>query len=71
MNEYTDMTPDDARQYLINWMKKLRAELRDNPEAFQIREPGLYLGGMKLEEGDIIVNDNNGLPCIIRKGCFE
>lgn len=65
------MTPDDVRQYLINWMKKCRAELCDNPEAFQIREPGLYFRGMKLKEGDIIVNDSNGLPCIIRKGCFE
>ena len=65
------MTPEEAKQYLLNWMKRVREEMINNPEAFHNREPGFYIGGQKLKEGDSIVNDNNGLPHIIRKGCCE
>ena len=64
-------TPEDAKEYLLNWMRRVKEELLNNPEAFQPKEPGFYIGGLKLREGDTIVNDNEGFPCIIRKGCCE
>ena len=71
-DDIPENTPEYATQYLLNWMKKCKEELRDNPEAFQLKEPGFYIGGMKLMPGDTIVNDKkNGLPYIIRKGCCQ
>jgi hypothetical protein len=37
-------TPEGAAAYLLNWMKKCKEQLRDNPEAFQPGEPGFYIG---------------------------
>ena len=65
-------TSEYAADYLLNWMKKCKEDFRNNPEAFQLKEPGIYIGGMKLLPGDTIVNDTiNGLPYIIRKGCCQ
>lgn len=71
MSNTPDNTPEGAKEYLLNWMKKCREQLRDNPEAFQLKEPGFYIGGMKLKPGDTIIKDKNGFPYIIRKGCCE
>ena len=71
---HNDLTPEEAKQYLLNWMKACKQELLDNPETFQegrFEGPGLYIGGLKVREGDKIVTDNNGFPYIIRKGCCE
>lgn len=65
-------TREDATRYLLNRMKKCKQQFRDKPEAFQVKEPGFYIGGMKLMPGHTIVNDKiNGLPYIIRKGCCQ
>jgi hypothetical protein len=65
-------TPEGATKYLLNWMKKCKEEFRNNPEAFQLKERGFYIGGMKLMPGDTVVNDKkNGLPYINRKGCCQ
>ena len=75
MEHFDDQIPNEqATEYLLNWIKNCKAQLRDNPEAFQegrFEEPGLYIGGLKLREGDTVVNDNNGFPYIIRKGCCQ
>ena len=71
-DDIPENTPEGATKYLLNWMKKCKDEFRNNPEAFQIKEPGFYIGGMKLKPEDTVVNDkNNGLPYIIRKGCCQ
>ncbi len=71
-DDIPENTPGYATQYLLNWMKKCKEEFRNNPKAFQIKEPGFYIGGMKLMSGDTVVNDKkNGLPFIIRKGCCQ
>ncbi len=66
-----DMTPEDAENYLRNWLKAIKEEMLNNPEAFSNREPGLYIGGMKMRAGDTLGYDNEGFQVIIRKGCFE
>ena len=72
MGDISDRFPEYATCYLLNLMKKYKEELRNNPEAYQLKEPGFYIDGMKLMQGDTIVNDKkNGLPCIIRKGCCQ
>ena len=69
------MTTEDATNYLLKWMEGMKAERRNNPEAFQVEResqpPGLYIGGIRFNEGDSIVTDNHGLPHIHRKGYFE
>lgn len=37
------ITNEQAGDYLRNWIKKVKEEMQNNPEAFQPREPGLYL----------------------------
>ncbi len=71
MGNDIDMTPDDAENYPRNWMKAIKEEMLNNPEAFSQREPGLYIGGVKMKEGDKLSFDNEGFQVIIRKGCFE
>ena len=72
LDDFPGNNPDYGTRYLLNWMKKYKEEYRNNPEAFQIKEPGFYVGGMKLMPGDTVVNDKkNGLPYIIRKGCCQ
>jgi hypothetical protein len=39
-------TPEGVTDYLLNWMKKCKEQFCDNPEAFQLKEPGFYIGGM-------------------------
>ncbi len=69
------MSNEDATNYLLKWIEGMKAERKNNPEAFQegYRESGtgLFIGGIKFKEGDKIVTDNQGLPHIHRKGCFE
>ncbi len=69
-----DRIPNDnktATVYLLNWMKAVREERVNNPEAFINREPGIYIGGLKFMPADSIVTDNHGLPHIIGAGCCE
>ncbi len=69
-----DRIPNDnktATTYLLNWMKVVREERVNNPEALTNREPGIYIGGLKLMPADSIVTDIHGLPHIIRAGCCE
>jgi hypothetical protein len=65
------MTPEEATKYLLDWMKGCKEDYRNNPEAFQEKEPGFYIGGMKLNKGDKVITDSQGFPYIIRKGCCE
>ena len=46
-----------ATQYLLQWMEALKKERINNPEALIEREPGLYIGGQKLQSGDSIFTD--------------
>ena len=71
MIDKPDMNPEKTKEYLHNWMKKCKEEIHNNPEAFYFREPGIYVGRVKLKNGDKIVKDNNGFPYIIRKHCCE
>jgi hypothetical protein len=66
-----EFSPDDAKEFLLNWIRRVKDELRNNPEAFPPKEPGLYISGVKVKPGDRIVCDQEGMPHIIRKGCFE
>jgi len=71
-DDIPENTPEGVTEYLLNWMKRCKEQFRDNPEAFQIKECGFYIGGMKLMPGDTAVNDKkNGLPYIFRKGCCQ
>jgi hypothetical protein len=65
------ITNEQAGDYLRNWIKKVKEEMKNNPEAFQTREPGLYIGGIKVKDGDKLIYDSEGLPFLIRKGCCE
>jgi hypothetical protein len=69
------MTNEDATNSFFKWIEGMKDERRNNPEAFQegYRESGsgLFIGGLKFKPGDKIVTDNQGLPQIHRKGCFE
>jgi regulator of RNase E activity RraA len=49
-------------------MEQAKKEWIHNPEAFIPRDPGFYVGGVKLQPGDTIINDNHGLPIILRTG---
>jgi hypothetical protein len=60
-----------AKEYLLKWMESVKKERLHNPEAFIDREPGFYVGGLKVMPGDTFVTDNHGLPHIIRAGCCE
>ena len=66
-----EITPEQAGEFFLNCLKNILVNRQNNPEAFLTKEPGLYIGGMKVKKGDTIVNDNEGFPCIIRKGCCE
>ena len=72
--EMNDRIPNDnktATAYLLNWMKTVKEERANNPEAFINTKSGIYIGGLKLMPADSIVTDNHGLPHIIRAGCCE
>jgi hypothetical protein len=71
MHNNNEMTPEDAERYFRNCIEKIREDRLNNPEAFSEREPGLYIGGIKMKAGDKLVYDNEGFQVIIRKGCFE
>ncbi len=71
MNNETPPDSESATEYLINWLKAVKAERLTNPEAFINREPGFYIGGVKYKDGDTVVTDNHSLPHIIRAGFCE
>ena len=70
-NETPPRDCESATEYLINWLKAVKADRLLNPEVFINREPGFYIGGVKYMDGDTVVTDNHGLPHIIGAGCCE
>lgn len=71
MREDNEFDDKSASKYILQWLERIKRDWIYNPEAFIKREPGLYVGGVKVLPGDTITNNNHGLPIVHRAGTFE
>jgi hypothetical protein len=56
------------KERFLALMKLIKEDRLTHPEKYPYRKPGLYLGGVRWEEGDEIITMEDGLPHIVRNG---
>jgi hypothetical protein len=71
MNDKSEFDDNSDTEYILRWIESIKREWIHNPEAFIKKEPGLYVGGVKVLPGDTFVTDNHGLPIVHRAGTCE